>query len=386
MGRFEEMIHGLQEEIEVPEQVWEKYTDTFSHLTDAGQKYSHRGIRKNVWIAAAAAVLAVGAVSVGAAEYMKWSRSLGEGLQINSEQREALVDNQMASYIGQSVTQGDVTVTVQDCIVDNYCAFISLKVEGYQLEDGKTPGFAYCDAEVDEGGDDNYSGGYSAGFYDGLIWGENDKPVHADGTPLADDEWGSYVMEDGSLEFQFAMNRDKKDYFVGRPIHVELRDLGFYKEKAGDIEVEAEGTWSFDWTLPGNDMGKTYVLNAPLGDSGAAIQQVELSPLSANLLYEFPKQEETEIGIDADGKEFVHTTYVEPPYFAGVRMKDGTIYRLSGGGTMGYTEDDPDIYRHMTTFDRVIDVEQVESILFIKSYPEGEEALTEENYYIVPLE
>lgn len=386
MGRFEEMIHGLQEDIEVPEQVWEKYTDTFSHLTDAGEKHSHRGIRKNVWIAATAAVLAVGAVSVGASEYMRWSRSLGEGLQITSQQREELVDNQMASYVGQSVTQGDVTVTVQDCIVDNYCAFISFKVEGYRLEDGKDPGFAFCDAVVDDGGDNHYGGSWSANFYDGLISGENGKAVHADGTPLADDERISYVMEDGSLEFQFAMSSDKKEYFVGRPIHVELKDLGFYKEKAGDIEVEAEGTWSFDWTLPGNDMGKTYVLNTPLGDSGAAIQQVELSPLSANLLYEFPRQEETEMAIDADGEEFVHTTYAEPPYFAGVRMKDGTICRLFGGGSMGYPEADSDIYRRMTTFNRVIDVEQVESLLFIKSYPEGEEALTEENYYIVPLE
>ena len=74
MGRFDNMIHGLQEDMEVPEKVWEKYTYTLSQLPDK-KGTSVRRRKKYVWVAAAA-VLASGAVSVGAAAYIRWSQSL----------------------------------------------------------------------------------------------------------------------------------------------------------------------------------------------------------------------------------------------------------------------------------------------------------------------
>lgn len=388
MGRFEDMIHGLQEDIEIPKQVLTKYTDTFSQLPDKGERHSHRTIWKNAWVVAAAAVLAVGAASVGAAAYIQWSRSLEEGMQITPEQREELVDNKMLtnySGSGKSVTQGDVTVTLLDCIVGNYSAFISFKVEGYQPPEGMQPQFAYAYAEVDDDGDGIYGGSESYDFYDGLVSDENGMAAHADGTPVEEGEQSSYVLEDGSMEYQIWLNRDKSDYYIGRPIHVELQDLGYYTGKVSDVEVEAEGTWSFDWTLPGKDMTETYTLDAELGESGAVVQQAELSPLSAVILYDFPKQEMTETGIGADGEETVHTTYVEPPIFAGVRMKDGTVSLLYGGGSLGYTEENPDIFKYMTTFQRVIDVEQVADLLFWKSYSETDTVPAEEEFYIVPL-
>ena len=34
MSKFDDMITGLQQDIEVPERVWAKYTDTLSNLPD----------------------------------------------------------------------------------------------------------------------------------------------------------------------------------------------------------------------------------------------------------------------------------------------------------------------------------------------------------------
>lgn len=78
--------------------------------------------------------------------------------------------------------------------------------------------------------------------------------------------------------------------------------------------------------------------------------------------------------------------YVEPPIFAGVRMKDGAISLLYGGGSLGYAEENPDIFKYMTTFQRVIDVEQVADLLFWESYSEKDMVPAEEKFYIVPLE
>ncbi len=50
-----------------------------------------------------------------------------------------------------------------------------------------------------------------------------------------------------------------------------------------------------------------------------------------------------------------------------------------------YVDQESEIYESKVALARVIDVDQVESLLFIKSYPEGEEPLQEENLYIVPI-
>lgn len=56
-----------------------------------------------------------------------------------------------------------------------------------------------------------------------------------------------------------------------------------------------------------------------------------------------------------------------------------------GPGTMGYVDDVSDTYEVRFAIDRILDVNQVESLLFVKSYPEGEEEYTEDNFYVVDI-
>lgn len=340
-----------------------------------------RSSGRRMWTAAAAAAVLTVCFAGAAAAYMQWSRGLEDGLQTTAEQRQKLEENQMASFVGQSVTQGDVTVTMQQCIVDNYFAHLSFRVDGYTVEDGVQPGFDEVTAEVESSGE--FSGGWNASFYNGLIWGNDGSPIHAeDGTPFAGNDTINYTMADGSMEFQIDMQTNAKGSLINQPIHVELTDLGVFDEKAG-ITVEKEGNWTFDWVLQGSDEMTSYELNAPLGDTGATVVSAELSPISIALKYDFPKQEETELAEDENGETFMHTDYAEPPHFAGVRLKDGTIYvYLENGGTEGYC--DTDTYQAIWALSRVIDVEQVESLLFIKSYWEGEPDLYT-NLYEVPV-
>lgn len=398
MSKFDDMITGLQQDIKVPERVWAKYTDTLSNLPDRQEdicsnfpdKEEKRPYlsfsQKRIWPVAAAATLALCTISVSAAAYLHWSKGLQESLQVTAEQQKSLEDNQMSSYVGQSVTKGDVTVTAQQCIVDNYFAHLSFKVEGYEVEDGQQPGFS--DAIITVGDEEDYTGGWTASFYDGLIPGMDGRAIHADdGTPLTEDETISYTMEDGSLEFHVEMMSDLRGAFLNKPIHVELKDLGIYGGKAEDVVVEAEGDWTFDWVLAGSDEMKQVELDTPLGDSGATVVQAEISPISVSVTYDFPRQEETEIAVDENGEESVHTTFKEAPSFTGVRLKDGTIYTgISGAGVTGYESEDSEQYRDISALQRVIDVDQVESLLFIKSYPEGAQMLGEDNLYFVPVE
>ncbi len=383
MGRFEDMVEGLREDIEVPEMVWTKYTDTLSHLPDQKGQASRKSVKRIKWPVAAAAALFVGVAGISAAAYMQWSKALEEHLRITEEQHKELEESRIASAVGQSVTQNGVTVTMEESIVDNNCAHLAFKVEGYELEAGKEPGFGQTAVQVDGKGD--FPGGWSSSFYDGLVAGNDGKAVFADGTPLTDDSQISYAMEDGSLEYLVTMMSSEKGYFIGKPIHVELKDLGTYSGKEEDVLPDVEGTWSFDWTMEGSGERKTCEMDAALGDSGASVVKAELSPVSISVVYDFPMQEETELGIDeTTGETFIHTTYAEPPFFTGVRLKDGTLYTgIFNGGSTRYTDDE---FETMTILSRAIDVDQVESLAFVKSYPEGEQPLSEENLYFVPVE
>lgn len=383
MSRFDDMICGLRQDMEIPENVWKKYTDTLLELPDKTEKPSHTFSKRRLWPTVAAATVAVGAITVSASAYIRWSRGLEDGLQTTAEQRQVLEENQMASFVEQSVTQGDVTVTAQQSIVDNYFAHLSFKVEGYEVEEGISPGFSHMDITV---GDCDVM--CDASFYNGLIPGDGGEALHADGTPLADGEKVSYTMDDGSMEYQVLVMSDEKGALIGKPIHVELKDLGLYGEEE-NVAVEAEGEWIFDWVLTGSDSVETYELNAPLEDSGVTVLQAELSPISISVKYEFPRRKETEHGTNEKGEDILSTVYAEAPAFTGVRLKDGTICTgLSGGGTSGYASEDSDIYEYTVALTRIIDVEQVESLLFVKSYPEGEgeQPLTEENLYFLSVE
>jgi hypothetical protein len=387
MDRFEDMISGLQQDIEVPAEVWTKYTNTLNELPDSHTPKRHTYIPRKIWPVALAATLTVGVISTSAA-YLKWSQSLSEGLQATDEQRQLLEENQMASFLGQSVTQNGVTVTAQQSIVDNQYAYLSFRVEGYTLEADQQPGFADTEVVIGDGNDTSFCGS-SSGFYDGLITGNDGMAIHTDGTAVSKEDFYRYVQEDGSLEYRILLMNDQKGYFIDQPIHVELKDLGTYPGKAEAVVTDVTGTWSFDWILQGSDEMTTYEMDAPLDDHDATVLEAEISPISFRITYQFTKQEQSESALDENGDEIDITTFAEPPYFTGVQLKDGTIYTgINGGGYEGYSDEDSDTYISSGVFTRIIDVDQIENLLFIRSYPEedGEATLTEENLYYVPVQ
>ena len=112
MNRFDDMVNELRKDVEIPESVWQKYTSTFANLKDQqSQNSRHAFSRKRVWPAIAAFFI-ISTVSISAAAHMRWSQGLEQKLHPTPKQRLQLEENQMASFVGKSVTQGDVTVTV----------------------------------------------------------------------------------------------------------------------------------------------------------------------------------------------------------------------------------------------------------------------------------
>lgn len=409
----------LQEEVVIPEIVQEKANAAFDAIyreasasrrtseNEDGGKASEKKVvsvktgrkhRRKMIATVIAAALAVCTVTAGAAVYMHWSSGLEEGLQVTEEQKQTAESTGLAAFPEKAVTNNGVTVTAQQSVADNYYAYLSFKIEGYTVDQGKQPGFNYINVQVS--GEDATWGG---SFYDGLITGADGKAVLADGSPVPLDENGSflidYVQEDGSMEYQINLSANgEKGAFLNKPIHVEMTDLGFYTEKAGDIQTEVEGTWAFDWTLEGDDSIYSAECSEKLGDTGATVIGAEISPISITAIYDFPRETVTETGYneyyeEVDGEmrqvsePFEYTSYKEPPVLAGVKLKDGTLlpYLYMGPGASGYADEQSNKYISRFAVDRILNVDEVQSLLFRKSWPEEGSVPTEENFYVVDI-
>lgn len=403
---LDRLMDILQEKVVIPDIVQERADDAFAAIRrDATNAEQHTGgemgyragrsngirrkyrrnSRKKFVLALAAAVLAFGTVSA-AAVYWSQSKSLTEGLRITEQQQTQMQEEHMTTFVKQSATDQGITVTALESITDQYFTHIAFKVEGYQVEEGVQPDFESVDVTV--GGRDDIS--FTGSFYNGIVAGIDGKPELADGSPVKTRSDGgiieNYTMEDGSMELQITLfNPEEKGFFMNQPIHVELHNLGTVAKAAHQADVK--GNWIFDWTLEGSPELKECELNAVLGDSGATAVRAELSPISMMVEYEFSRSQEQEIYLDENGQEKMGTFYTEPPQLTGVRMKDGTVYSNinRGSGMSGYESEESSKYRLVFAVNRVLDVEQVESLLFWKPYPGEEGKSIEENYYIVPI-
>ena len=382
-------IYTLQQNIEIPDIVTEKANMAFEQIRkDAGSssdkivtyQKSVKKSRKKYVIAALIATMTVGAVSAYAA-YTNWSHGMKEELRISEEQQKNLEANGMAAFSDASVTDAGVTVTAQQSITDNYYTYLSFKVEGYSVEKGVQPDFETISVTAD--GQDVSWGGR---FYDGMISGNDGMFVNADGSEPETEADGSmienYMMDDGSLEYHMILKSHEKGFFTGKQLHVELENLGTVAK--AQYFPDIEGNWILDMTLGGADTARYIETCEKLGDTETIVTGVELSPVSMRVTYDFPKTEpRMEEFEDENGEIQTIAWPAQPPFAFGIRLKDGTVmkYISAGSESTGYTSEEGQEYVVSFPLDRVIDPDQVETVLFSEYDEENGKQLT----YEVPL-
>lgn len=382
-------IYTLQQNIEIPDIVTEKANMAFEQIRkDAGSSSNKivtyqkpvKKSRKKYVVAALIATMTVGAVSAYAA-YTNWSHGMKEELRISEEQQKNLEANGMAAFSDASVTDAGVTVTAQQSITDNYYTYLSFKVEGYSVEKGVQPDFETISVTAD--GQDVSWGGR---FYDGMISGNDGMVVNADGSEPETEADGSmienYMMDDGSLEYHMILKSHEKGFFTGKQLHVELENLGTVAK--AQYFPDIEGSWILDMTLGGADTAKYIETNEKLGDTETIVTGVELSPVSMRVTYDFPKTEPRMEEFEDENGEIQTVAWpVQPPFAFGIRLKDGTVmkYISAGSESTGYTSEEGQEYVVSFPLDRVIDPDQVETVLFSEYDEENGKQLT----YEVPL-
>lgn len=343
---------------------------------------------KRVLISLAAAVMLLGTVTAAAAFAARWSRNFDQGLRASEEERQWAEKSGLAANPGGekvSASANGVTITAEQTIVDRCFALISFRIEGFRIPEGKDPDVGQLQVTVDLDSETRERASFAWGgaFYDGIVTSSDGQSAYDDGSPLvthADGSWHKrYYTEDGSLIYELSLSSTAEDVFFGKEIRVSFQSLG-YGDKAQYFPL-ADGPWEMHWTLSGSDAVRTVELNQEIGDSGVTLVEAELSPISVHLVYQ------------TDG---IWTGYEQletfEPRFMGVKLKDGTSYPflLSGPGSAGYTDFDYCLYESRATFNRLIDPDEVDALLFLNldSVPVGVTNLrdiTEDCLYMVKL-
>lgn len=330
-------------------------------------------IKKVLPLVAVLIMLLAGAV---VAAGTRWSAGISEKWQVEESQKEMLQQEGAVSFAMLSQTQNGVTITAEQSVTDNYSVYLAFRVDGYSVREGLSPNFEEMQVTVD--GVDGVN--YSAGFFDGLVTGEDGILEYADGTAAGQDEEGNvisrYIREDGSMTYCISMTESERGWALDRDVHVKFKNLCGYEDKAGEVDTASvvNGTWDFSWNLQGTGNRKEWTLEMPLGDSGAVVRRIELSPASGYVECDWPRQRETRQAVGPDGELMEISLPVRAPRMSGVRLKDGTEYRylFSGDGTEGYvsSEQESTQYYACRGCERLIDPEQV-AVVFFENTDDG---------------
>lgn len=296
-------------------------------------------------------VLLITTATAVAAGWFAWNRGLEDQLRVTDEIKSTFSGTGLFEHPEMSVTQNGVTVSLDSCVVVESSAYIAFRVSGYQPRSNMQP--AFDETEIICSAFDNASGGTGGSFFDGLVTGPDGRSMFTDGTPWSEDRQAQYTDERGDMIYIISINVDGSS-LIGQEISIELRNLGYYFNQWGDVQVEVEGTWAFEWQLTGTDACyELHDVSLPLGDTGITLTDLRLSPISIEVTLQ---------NVPADRVEGDEDLLVYEPYICCLRRRDGTIdYWVANGGSFGLLDDG---YRMSFALDRVVIPSEIESIFF----------------------
>lgn len=354
-------------------------------------KSRRHGGRKLMAVALAAAMVL--ATLTGAAVFTRWSTTAQNRYNPSEDIKEQAEKSGLSVMLEEtkgeenpnevlSVTDQGITITAVQTIVDKYQAEITFRIEGFELPEGEEP-FAWPRVTID--GKRDYSVSQTGGFYDGTTRNDKGEWVYAsDGSPVKYDDTKpfspailDYVAEDGSLEYTHYINFHETDgRYMGKEIVFTFSSIDFQPHtKTGEFVPQVKGNWELKWTLTGTSDSITIEPNAKIGDSEVILLDAEIGQLSVKTRYQLK-----------DYWEGWDELVTLPQAVCGVRMKDGSEH-ICAPSTSGFEDQEKMIYFiESTMFDAILDISQVESLMFHKGWENDENGKpTIQTFWYIPI-
>lgn len=362
-----------------------------SQAKENDMKTKHYSSKRIFLIALAAAMIL--ATLTGAAVFTRWSRTAQVRFNPSEDIKEQAEKSGLSVMLEEtkgtenpnevlSVTDQGITITAVQSIVDNYRAEVTFRIEGFELPEDEDP-FVWPTVTID--GDRFFSSSQGGGFYDGTTHDENGKWVYAStGEPVKsrNDEFQSvifdWVADDGSMEYTHYISFNETDgRYFGKEIVFTFNSIDVQgHRKAGPSIPQVEGNWELKWTLTGADNNIQCAPNAKIGDSDVVLLDAEIGQLSVKTRYQLK-----------DYWEGWNELVTLPQAVCGIRMKDGSEH-ICIPSTSGFEDQENMIYFiESTMFDAILDVSQVESLMFHKGWElDANGDPTIQTFYYIPIQ
>ena len=349
-----------------------------------------RSSRKLMLVAMAAVMLL--ATLTGAAVFTRWSKTAQIRYNPSQDIKEQAEKSGLSVMLEEtkgaenpnevlSATDQGITVTAVQTIVDNYKAQITFRIEGFEVPEDEYP--AVWPSVTIDGKSDFYIS-QTGQIFDGTTRNEEGKRVYVStGEPVRcrDDEFQSVILEpvaaDGSIEYTHYISFNETDgRYLGKEIVFTFHSMDFESDqKAGMPEPQVEGNWELKWTLTGTSDNITITPNAKIGDSDVVLLDAEIGQLSVKTRYQLK-----------DYWEGWNELVTLPQAVCGIHMKDGSEH-ICIPSTSGFEDQENMIYFvESTMFDAILDVSQVESLMFHKGWEldaEGKPSI--QTFYYIPV-
>lgn len=359
-----EKMDILKEDIIIPDVVTDALESAYAKILEetaapeqngkvvAMKKKDRPGFKKK-WIAVAlVAVLAVGTLSVSAATDFKWYGLIKEAMFMTDAKEDAVEKYDMASVVGQSVTDNGVTITVEQTVCDADNFFVVLSIEGVEAPASAEESIVFEHFNISSS--QNYGGEYFG----------------------VDEETGKLLyLWQGSL-----MGTNN----LGTTLTMELGNLMKCNYKLEEL-WRVDGTWNFQIPIEGSAAEVVKELHAPTGNPEIMLEKVTLTPLSIEYETSYNDPEQMREWWDDPNQPDEATS----DGFYGFLMKDGTIESAYYGGMNSSAH--PGFTGRTTnqSYGTVIDLDQIEALLFDNKtddvIPGLHDEPTLEDFVVVPL-
>ncbi len=341
------------------------------------RKRSH-GTKKLLVLALAAALLLV--TLTGAAAFTRWSREAQHRYNPSQEIKEQTEKSGLSVMLEEKTTEPasgniltatdqGITITAVQSIIDQHQGEITFRIEGFDLPEGRDP-WAWLDmTDITIDGRSDFYTYMGGGFFDGTTYNDAGEWIYAEtGEPVRSDDTGSVILDwtaqDGSMEYTIPFHfRDDFGDVEGKEIVVNFHAFGLQPEtKTGEFLKQVEGSWELRWRLKQSADSISISPNAEIGDSGVILLTAEIGQKTIRTTYQLQEHWE---GFD--------TLIPLPQAVSAVRMKDGSEHPCSITSEGYQSQEDRDsliYFVDANMFDTILDISQVESLLFITGWEE----------------
>lgn len=337
----------LNQEIEIPDVVKERVAFTLYdiRLAKFGEEREEKNMKRKTYyrkgIVAAACVFMVSSVTVVTAAVMNWNPKVVEKFHVSEEVQQDLAEKGGALVPELSVECNQTKISMEQCIADNNFLYFLFKItvpEDITITEDIDFGQITL---LENGMDDQFNWG------GGLLYSENNN---------------SYEIDNETHTFYYEIygQRISPENYEGSEITISFKDMQNYDIKTDDTKLLVSGDWDFSWSETKVDVMKEYNCTDVLKEGAATVKNIVISPISVNVLYDYPKTPEIIAGLNELDPA------AEPPMVTAFEMKDGsTVEVMTGMGTMGYVSDESNEFRSCSMIENtIVNPEEIVAVYF----------------------